>query len=187
MKTTAKRLGLTAIFVAILLIVSGIVYVGYSAYSESKKHEEALRIASLNDMQRPIEVNGSMPDVPSMLRIVNSLRLKQGVDPLVIDSRLNASAQLKADDMNMNSYFDHKSPLGKQGYEYIPETMGLGSCVYVSENIQYTPATKYTAEQAIENWRTSESHYKAMIDPRYSLTGFGIANGYIVEHFCQTS
>jgi len=29
------------------------------------------------------------------------------------------------------------------------------------------------------------AHHTAMIDAKYTLTGFGIANDQIVEHFCQ--
>lgn len=122
------------------------------------------------------------PTVSELLKLVNQERVRVGVAPLALDERLNQSAQLKADDMVRNKYQAHVNPLtGKHGYEYIPEA-GL-NCFYHGENLSWFHKN---AEVAVKDWKLSESHYKAMIDSQYELTGFGIAgNNIIVQHFCN--
>lgn len=83
--------------------------------------------------------------------------------------------------MTQNKYYGHDNPkTGKHGYEYISE-VGI-YCARDSENL--VGAT--TEEEAVESWVKSPAHYKAMIDPTNTLTGFGISNNKIVEHFCVT-
>lgn len=119
-----------------------------------------------------------------LLKLVNEERAKVGVPPLVIDERLNQSAQRKADDMEKNDYFDHVSPVdGRHGYELANDT-GI-ECKRVSENIRYNGYGKNTAKDAVIGWYESEPHRKAMLDPKYTNTGFGIAGSRIAQHFCE--
>lgn len=122
------------------------------------------------------------PSAEEMLRLVNEERAKVGVKPLVIDERLNKSAQYKAEDMLKNNYFGHVDNQGRHGYEYIAD---FGKkCKFPGENITENTTTN-TSKQAIVSWKNSPPHYKAMIDPRYESTGFGIAGTKIVQHFCD--
>lgn len=128
------------------------------------------------------------PTVAQLLTLVNAERAKNGVAPLKEDPRLDASAQMKANDEVAYNYFGHISPpaspnAGRQGYLYINDTDI--ACVTDSENLTENNPGINTAEQAVYSWIQSPSHHKAMIDPRYSLTGFGINGNEIVEHFCQ--
>jgi len=126
------------------------------------------------------------PTVDELLRLVNEERAKVGVAPLTIDTRLNQSAQFKADDMFTNIYFNHVDSSGKHGYSYVYD-YAPGLCSIASENItDNTTIESNTSKQAIYNWVNSEPHYKAMINPNYTLTGFGVSGTKIVEHFCQT-
>lgn len=133
--------------------------------------------------------NEKPPTVDELLDLVNRERTENGVPPLKIDTRLNASAQIKANDMAQYSYFSHVSPpqssyAGKQGYTLI-DTTGI-ECKYRSENILDNTPPDSTAYGAVQAWLKSPAHKKAMLDEKYTLTGFGI-NGYkIVQHFCQT-
>ena len=117
--------------------------------------------------------------------MVNAERAKVGVAPLVIDERLNQSAQKKSDDMFTNNYFGHVSPVdNRHGYEYAHDVMP--ECLYVSENLtdNMTPQNN-TSIQAIYAWMHSEPHRLALQDSKYTLTGFGISGAKITEHFCQ--
>ena len=86
-------------------------------------------------------------------------------------------------------YNGHISPHdGRHGYEYIYDT-GI-ECPSASENYYVGGGAYVTSSQALDWWIHSKPHYDAMVDPKYSTTGFGIAtraNGDLiaVEHFCQ--
>lgn len=133
------------------------------------------------------------PDIPptpqELLERVNIERTKVGAKPLVLDSRLNVSAQYKSDDMSTRGYFDHKDPETgvKNGVEQIKVQM-TGQCAYVGENL-VTANTTDPLNYAVMAWVNSESHYAAMVDERYELTGFGVSMGQyaynITQHFCD--
>lgn len=128
----------------------------------------------------------SEPTRAQLLTLVNAERAKYHVAPLTEDPRLDASAQMKAQDEITYNYFGHVSPknsphAGMQGYKFIDPT-GI-VCTTDSENL--AEIWPITAEQAVKQWDNSPPHHQAMIDPRYSLTGFGIDQNEIVEHFCS--
>ena len=125
------------------------------------------------------------PTVDELLRLVNEERAKVGVAPLVIDERLNMSAQYKAQDLLSRNYFAHTDPeTGKNnGLDYA-ESLGMDiACSNVSENITWNTRVN-DSKSAVNAWVKSGPHYKAMINPEYTLTGFGIADTKIVQHFC---
>lgn len=129
-------------------------------------------------------VTSEKPTVASLLQAVNEERTKVGVAPLVLDDRLNKSAQVKADDMVARNYFAHESPDGKHGYAIAREY--ASDCKSVSENIlDDINEQNFVTEGSVQAWKTSPAHYTAMVDPKYSLTGFGISGFKIVEHFCE--
>ena len=137
-------------------------------------------VAQTQAIQKPTP---QPPTVDELLRLVNEERAKVGVAPLRVDERVQRSAQLKATDMDINNYASHIMP--STGKVLSPEMDSLlsSACIDSSENL--TVISVKTTERAIYNWVHSEPHYKAMTDPRYESTGFGIANSTIVQHFCN--
>lgn len=128
------------------------------------------------------------PTIAELLKLVNQERAKHGVAPLKEDPRLDASAQMKANDEVAYNYFGHISPAnspyaGKHGYEFINYT-GI-KCTSDSENLSRVNVSDITSELHIKGWINSPAHHAAMIDPSYTLTGFGINGNEAVEHFCQ--
>lgn len=123
----------------------------------------------------------------SLLDAVNAERAKVGVAPLVIHPSLQKSAQFKADDMWTRDYRAHADPItGKNnGLDHFFET-DSSLCTYVSENFVYgADKGVLPTQSAVEWWLNSPSHKQAMLDPKYTYTGFGIAgNSVVVEHFC---
>jgi len=130
------------------------------------------------------------PTIPELLKLVNEERSRVGVAPLIEDTRLDQSAQRKADDEVKYNYFGHISPNdGKHGYEYIND-VGIyckTDAENLIENIDSNTGITYenTSKGTIDGWIKSPPHYAAMINKDYSLTGFGISGTQIVEHFCQ--
>lgn len=131
------------------------------------------------------------PPVPTrteVLKLVNAERAKNGVAPLVENANLDTSAQMKSDDMTLNHYEAHIMPstgtvVNKQMSDLI-----YAQCTDASENYSWSTGSKRTAADALNGWMHSPPHRAAILNPSYSLTGFGISSGdklTIVEHFCK--
>jgi uncharacterized protein YkwD len=149
---------------------------------------------SASSKQKPVQAASSAvsePTIAQLLTLVNAERAKHGVAPLKEDPRLDASAQMKANDEIAYDYYGHISPAGSpnagnSSHNYIFST-GI-SCIDSSENLDENS----TSPAALAAWIASPAHHAAMIDAKYSLTGFGVAgkdtHGFyqFVEHFCQT-
>lgn len=105
-----------------------------------------------------------------ILRRVNAFRSGHGLRPLRIDRRLSVAAQHHADDMASRDYFDHISPDGgthgerasRAGYRWrmVLENLAAG---------QPTPA------EAVEGWKDSPGHRRAMLNPEIREMGIGYA------------
>lgn len=120
-----------------------------------------------------------------LLAEANKLRADKGVAPLKLDERLNQSAQWKADDMKKHDYYGHVRE-GYRGYEKIREL--APECGLVGENLAGTFPDGSPFYD--EGWVDSKAHYDAIIDSKYTHTGFGVmteADGYkvYVQHFCS--
>jgi len=113
---------------------------------------------------------------------INVKRSESGVKPaLMVNSTLNQSAQLKANDMAKNSYWSHNSPTGTTpwywfnlaGYEYEKAGENLAKC-YNNE------------DDAVDAWFNSPTH-RGNILGDYDQVGFGttyLENCFvIVNHF----
>lgn len=153
---------------------------GYFAYMAQPVKQEPINAQAI-EIPPPIQ----KATVDELLARVNEERAKVGVSPMTIDTRLNQSAQVKADDMLKYDYLDHVSPNdGRHGYEYIADA-GL-NCKVGSENLSWnTDKSSITTDQAVTWWLGSEAHRNAMLNPSYSRTGFGLVNHVVVEHFCE--
>ena len=123
------------------------------------------------------------PTRSELLRLTNIERAKVDVAPLIEDARLDQSAQIKSDDMVKNNYFGHVDSNGKHGYEYVPD-VAPGLCKVAGENITDN-IYKNDSKTAIRAFVNSPKHYEAMIDSKYTLTGFGISGTKVTVHFCQ--
>ena len=155
-------------------------------------------IATLNNQPVAATIPTELPPTSSelpltrdnLLRLVNEERARTGASPLVIDEMLNTSAQWKAEDMEKFNYFGHVKPgtEGNEALSYLARLDGASGdrCGYIAENLAWrTGGPAHTATGAFNSWVGSEAHYSAMIDPEYTLTGFGITHGIAVQHFCK--
>lgn len=123
------------------------------------------------------------PTQQELLDAVNAERVKAGVAPLVMDERLNQSAQYKADDMVKTGMMSHVDSRGKHVYQYIADY--TSQCKTASENLSWSnDKSPSTLSNAMRSWIESKAHYEAMISDSYTITGFGIHDYVVVEHFC---
>lgn len=124
------------------------------------------------------------PDPQEILELVNEERKRIGVPPLMVDPRLVASAQEKADDMQNRDYRAHRSPDGVHGYEIARRHTGY-DCSYLGENLSWTiDKNTGTSQSAFDGWMSSEPHRKALQDARYATTGIATNREVSVQHFC---
>jgi uncharacterized protein YkwD len=168
---------------SVLLLTGGVMYVGrFGLFAKNNQPEQA-------EVVEEKEPESHITTKQELLDEANKRRAEVGVAALQYDVRLDASAQEKCDDMVTRSYFDHKDPKTgvNNGLAIAKEKMGDNKGTY-GENLlgRILP----TAESAFDQWFFSKPHREAVLDARYTLTGFGIClenskEGYyyVVEHF----
>ena len=108
-----------------------------------------------------------------VIKWTNEQRQKNGLPPLKENTRLDASAKLKVDDMFLRQYFEHTSPLGitvgdlaqKVGYEYIMigENLALGNFK--------------DSEELVNAWMNSPGHRENILNNRYTEIGVAVFEG----------
>jgi hypothetical protein len=117
----------------------------------------------------------------SLEALVNQTRQSFGLQPLNENLKLDQAAQLKAENMVQNQYFNHTSPTGispwywflQAGYKY----------QYAGENLAIG---FYESGEVYNAWLNSADHKANIINPNYTefgtavLSGFGQNNATIV-------
>lgn len=136
--------------------------------------------------QASVVTKQNPPTPDELLKLINEERAKVGVKPLVIDQNVQKSAQLKATDFVERNYYAHEVPGTTNPYTVEMATLLNASCTYVSENIN---ADSLSSQSAVTTWMASPPHKKAILDPKFTSTGFGVSQDtdgdyYTVEHFC---
>lgn len=177
----AKAIVLTAVVAAIILTV------GVTSYALATIPTALQTVEQPKPVKVLSKYETGPPDPQELLELVNKERAKVGVAPLKLDARLNRTAQMKADDMVANNYYNHVSPItGKHGYELVFDNYPT-LCSLASENLLKTTGTTETSYGAVEGdgWVSSPKHYSAMINKDYTLVGFAYSGGYTVAHFCK--
>lgn len=164
-----------ALAFGIIVTVALLAFGGYAVYDELTPEPVVGKVTQIR--YKPVT-----PE--DLLKEVNEERAKVGVAPMVLDSRLNASALQKAQDLQADNYIEHVNPrTGVNGLDYIDKQDIR--CKTIGENLHRNPNPALTASMAISGLKLSEPHYKAMINPNYDLTGFARIGPYVVEHFCD--
>lgn len=120
-----------------------------------------------------VDINNSISSTyqEQVLYYVNMERKKVGLNPLVLDAKLNKVAQVKANDMYDENYFSHTSPTYGTPFDML-KFFGI-SYNNAAENI----AQGYsTAKSVVEGWMRSEGHRKNILNPKYNKLGVGYEN-----------
>ncbi len=105
--------------------------------------------------------------VEEVIRLTNIERMKLGFAPLKRQDDLCKSAIWHAQDMIVNSYFDHKDHLGRHIDERIP-ALGYTNYSMIGENIaggQPTPA------EVVAAWLKSPGHRANLLNPDFREIG----------------
>jgi hypothetical protein len=124
----------------------------------------------------------------AIVNLTNQERVKAGLSPLKINSKLNESAQRKAGDMFAFDYWAHNSPSGRTPWDFFSE-VGYDYKV-AGENLA---KDFYDNEAVLKAWMKSPSHRENIINSRYEEIGVAVINGTInglqttlvVQHFAK--
>jgi hypothetical protein len=110
-----------------------------------------------------------------LLTLTNQERATNGLPALHMDSRLNASAQAKAQNMFAENYWAHVSPSGIQPWYWF--TQAGYNYQYAGENL----AKDFdTSAGAMAGWINSPGHLANILNPNYVDVGFAVVNGTLV-------
>lgn len=165
------------------LIIFLIAFIGlilFRVYQIESRPEIPVQNAVITSQTQDIPLNADR-----ILELVNIERKKVNVAPLVIDTGLVNTAQSRADDMSSRNYFSHNDPI--TGENMVNILKQQKQCVYASENIVWIkyPNTLEDNQESIDTWLNSPAHKEAMLDPKYTITGVGVKDKRVVQHFCQ--
>lgn len=108
-----------------------------------------------------------------VIRLVNEIRVKNGLKALSYDWELSRVARYKSQDMKDNNYFAHNSPTYGTPFQMI-KNFGI-SYRSAGENI----AKGYKTPQAVVNaWMNSSGHRDNILNASYTRIGVGyVASG----------
>lgn len=107
-----------------------------------------------------------------IIELTNKIRAGIGVPALKENSILNHAAYNKAQDMLIRQYFSHVGPDNKKLSDWM-KTAGYGFSV-AGENLAMGFSS---AEDVVNAWVASKTHYANLIDNDFTEIGVGMASG----------
>ena len=108
-----------------------------------------------------------------VIRLVNEMRAKNGLNPLTADWELSRVARYKSQDMKDNNYFSHTSPVYGTPFNMI-KNFGI-SYKSAGENIA---KGQKTPQAVVNSWMNSSGHRANILNSSYTKIGVGyVADG----------
>ncbi len=119
------------------------------------------------------ETRASDLTLDNIIAAVNKERTLRNLSPLNADSRLNAAAQYKSDDMQARHYFSHTDPEGNYIWGKIVEK-GYTPYLQLGENLA---VEFYSTESLVSAWMNSPTHRANVLNEGFKDQGMGMALG----------
>ncbi|MBD5785130.1 CAP domain-containing protein [Cellulosimicrobium terreum] len=116
------------------------------------------------------EPGGPTAEATAVADLTNAERAEAGCDPLVVDERLTAAAQLHSEDMLAQDYFDHTSLDGRSPWD---RAKAQGYANPSGENIAKGQAT---AADVVRAWMDSPGHRANILNCDFREIGVGYAD-----------
>lgn len=108
-----------------------------------------------------------------LVNMINQTRQSFGLNALSENEQLDYAAELKAEDMLANGYFDHISPSGITPWHWI-SAAGY-NYKYAGENLAIG---FYESGEVYQAWLNSVSHKENIISPYYTEVGTAVLRGF---------
>lgn len=106
----------------------------------------------------------------TLFNLTNSARTTEGLSELTLNEDLSTAAQAKAEAMVASNYFEHTSPDGTTGWDYIDETGYVYT--FAGENLA---ASNEDDVSVVDGWLNSPGHRANLLNTNFSDMGLGIA------------
>lgn len=103
-----------------------------------------------------------------VIRLVNEIRVKNGLNPLTADWELSRVARYKSQDMKDNNYFSHTSPIYGSPFTMM-KNFGI-SYRSAAENIA---KGQKTPQAVVNGWMNSSGHRANILNATYKKIGVG--------------
>lgn len=168
-----------------------------SLFAESRTQ----RRTSLADLAREleqvlgpghVEVSGSRPawqpsrtrssdwtmSADAIVDAMNRERAQYGMQPLRLNSKLNAAAGDRASDMFSKHYFEHVSPDGIDPFSWVQKRGYRFSLVGENLAVGYP-----TASRVVTGWMNSPGHRANILQSQYDEVGIAVASGAPVRGY----
>lgn len=108
-----------------------------------------------------------------VIRLVNEIRVKNGLNELTADWELSRVARYKSQDMKDNNYFSHTSPIYGSPFNMMKK-FGI-SYKSAAENIA---KGQKTPQAVVNSWMNSSGHRANILNASYKKIGVGyVASG----------
>lgn len=108
-----------------------------------------------------------------VIRLVNEIRVANGMGELTADEELSRVARIKSQDMKDNNYFSHTSPVYGSPFDMM-KNFGI-SYKTAGENIVRGQATP---QAVVDGWMNSSGHRANILNASYNRIGVGyVADG----------
>lgn len=125
-----------------------------------------------------------------VLELVNEIRIKHQLKPVVWQEDLARAARYHAQDMAFDNYMEHATYDLKKGklvkvcgtFDRIEQFIEMP---YLAENIS---AGRKTAKATVEGWMKSKSHRANILNPNFKFLGVGYAfkeNSEYIHYWVQ--
>lgn len=173
----------------IIAVLAALILTGGSSYYLGTKSQQSRPETVVAEVIEPEPVENfptAREDPVSADRIfelVNAERVKVGLQPLVRDARLDASAKAKCDDMVARDYLGHADPDGNMAWHYFTENG------YSYSNAGENLANRHvTSSKTVYDWMNSPTHKDNIVSSTFRDTGVavcGYASFTTVQHFAK--
>lgn len=113
----------------------------------------------------------------NLLALINNARQSQNLPALAFNDRLNSAAQLKAEDMLANGYFEHFSPTGISPWQWFKKAGYVYE--YAGENL----ALDFSDTRVVfDAWMQSPTHRANILNPNFREMGLAVESGQLLDH-----
>jgi uncharacterized protein YkwD len=114
----------------------------------------------------------------AVVALTNESRRREHLDPLKVNAKLTAAANRKLDDMIQRAYFEHRSPDGRQPWDFM---WAAGyPYQYAGENLAHGYRDAAAQQQG---WMHSRKHRENILNAHYTEIGVAARDGYAVVMF----
>lgn len=148
-----------------------------TAAIQSKKIEAAQKVTygtPLRATKNQVPVANVVLSDTGVINWTNQARIANSLPSLKVNSKLNAGAMIKIQDMFAKQYFEHISPSGvgpadiakEDGYEYI----------LIGENLAM--GNFKNDQELLAAWMNSPGHRANILNPRFTEIGVAVQKGY---------